>query len=415
MGLGKTVQTIAMLLYAKEQKTKLPSAAPTKQSDKQLDMFSIHQDALSDFTPLNALIILPASLVFNWEEEIKRFAPQISVYRHVGNRRNKKLELLQGFDVMLTTYHTALKDVEILKQLVFEYIILDESQQIKNKDSKIFKAINQLQALHKASLSGTPIENSLSDLWSQMQFINPDLLGNFHFFKREFIIPIERQQDEIQKERLKSLIAPYLLRRTKEAVAKDLPKLTYQVFYSEMLPQQKKLYEREKSAARNYILDNFNKKSLKFSNIVLNTLMKLRQIANHPLLVSEEYSYKSGKFQDITESLEVLKKGGHKTLIFSQFVSHLKLFKNFFDEGDWKYDWLTGSNTSKERQKSIKSFQENEEINAFLISLKAGGTGLNLTAADYVFITDPWWKSFSRTPSYRTGSSYRANQKCHCY
>lgn len=391
MGLGKTLQTIAMLLYAKEKKVVQPTEKTNQKPAEQLDMFSAHKEALQDFSPLNALVILPASLVFNWEEEIKRFAPQLSVYKHVGSKRHKKLELLHGFDIMLTTYHTALKDVEFLKEITFEYIVLDESQQIKNKDSKIFKAINQLEASHKISLSGTPIENSLSDLWSQMQFLNPDLLGNYTFFKRAFIAPIEKKQDEVQKERLKSLIAPYLLRRTKESVAKDLPDLTYKIFYSEMSTQQKKLYEREKSAARNYILDNLGDNSLKFSNIVLNTLTKLRQIANHPILVDDEYKSTSGKFQDITEALEVIKKGGHKTLMFSQFVRHLELYKEHFEKQDWKYSWLTGSNTSKERQRAIKQFQENEAISAFLISLKAGGTGLNLTAADYVFITDPWW------------------------
>ena len=225
-----------------------------------------------------------------------------------------------------------------------------------------------------------------------MQFLNPDLLGTYPFFKRAFIAPIERKQDEAQKERLKSLIAPYLLRRTKGAVAKDLPSLTYKIFYSEMSTQQKKLYEREKSAARNYILENHGDKSIRFSSVILNTLTRLRQIANHPLLIDEGYKSTSGKFQDITEALDVIKKGGHKTLIFSQFVKHLKLYKEHFDKKeDWKYTWLTGSNTSNERQRAIKTFQEDKSTNAFLISLKAGGTGLNLTAADYVFITDPWW------------------------
>jgi hypothetical protein len=387
MGLGKTLQTIAMLLYAKEQKAQKGESSST---GKQLNMFGAHQAALDDFSPLNAMVILPASLVFNWEEEIRKFAPQLTIYKHVGTKRHKKTPLLVGFDIMLTTYHTALRDIEFLQDLVFEYIVLDESQQIKNKDSKIFKAINRLQANHKISLSGTPIENSLSDLWSQMQFINPELLGGFTFFKKAFIAPIEKKQDEVQKERLKSLIAPYMLRRTKESVAKDLPSLTYQVFYSEMSDQQRKLYEREKSAARNHILDNYGK-GLKFSHVVLNTLMKLRQIANHPLLASDEYNYKSGKFNDIIHHLETIQKGGHKTLIFSQFVSHLELFKEHFTKENWKYSWLTGSNTSNQRQKSIKEFQSDDEIKAFLISLKAGGTGLNLTAADYVFITDPWW------------------------
>jgi len=191
MGLGKTLQTIAVLLHAKEQKA-ANGVEKKEKSDVQLQLFqSIEEEEF--LSPLNALIILPASLVFNWEREIQRFAPTLSVYRHVGSKRQKDIRILVRYDVILTTYQTALRDVEVLEQIEHEYIVLDESQQIKNRESKIFKAINRLQANHKISLSGTPIENSLSDIWSQMQFINPDLLGNFSFFKKEFITPIEKK------------------------------------------------------------------------------------------------------------------------------------------------------------------------------------------------------------------------------
>ena len=388
MGLGKTLQTITALLYAKEQQGK--QTAPRPDVSRQLGLFEAPAD--NDFLkPLNALIILPASLVFNWEAEIQKFAPSLQVYRHTGPKRYNDRRLLQRFDVILTTYQTALRDVEVLKQLEFEYIILDESQQIKNKDSKVFKAINELEARHKISLSGTPIENSLSDLWAQMQFINPMLLGSYNFFKREFITPIEKYQDEEKKNRLRRLAAPYLLRRTKEEVARDLPPLTTKLFYSEMTSEQKRLYEREKSAARNFLLENYQGGDPKFRFQVLQSLTKLRQLANHPKLTIENYEKESGKFNDVMEHWDVVRRGGHKALIFSSFVKHLELYRQEFESHNLSYAWLTGSQNSQQREAAIRSFQENPDVQPFLVSIKSGGTGLNLTAADYVFILDPWW------------------------
>jgi superfamily II DNA or RNA helicase len=387
MGLGKTLQTIAALLHAKEQRT---SFDPEGQQQQQLDLFQ-QPDDIAFLKPLHALIVLPASLVFNWERELNRFAPHLSVYKHTGPKRQKDIRILQRFDVILTTYQTALRDVKILEQLEYEYIVLDESQQIKNKDSKVFKAINQLEARHKISLSGTPIENSLSDLWAQMQFINPNLLGNYNFFKKEFIRPIERQQDEVKKERLRSLVQPYLLRRTKEEVARDLPPLTTKIFYSEMSPEQKKLYEREKSATRNQLLEHFEAGNPKFKIQVLQSLTRLRQLVNHPKMVLDTYAKDSGKFQDILEHWDVIRKGGHKVLFFSSFVKYLTLFKNYFDEGALPYSWLSGALTPRQREQEIDKFDANPAVQSFLISIKSGGTGLNLTAADYVFILDPWW------------------------
>jgi len=390
MGLGKTLQTIAVLLYAKSEKTKQNKPRKAIKQAVQASLFDT-LPANGATTPLNALIVLPASLVFNWKSEINQFAPSLSVYGHVGVKRYKSSAKLIGFDVVLTTYHTALKDVEMLKNINFEYIILDESQQIKNRESKIFGAVSELEANHKVSLSGTPIENSLLDLWSQMQFINPELLGTFPFFKKEFLRPIEKAQNEEKQEQLKRLIAPYLLRRTKESVAKDLPELTQQVFYSEMTAPQKKAYETEKSTARNFILENIEQGNTKFNMVVLKTLLRLRQIANHPGLYMEDYTKDSGKFNDILHHLNVIRKGGHKVLIFSQFVSYLKMFKAEFEKNKWSHSILTGDMTSDKREAQIKQFKEREDVHFFLISLKAGGTGLNLTQADYVFIADPWW------------------------
>ena len=393
MGLGKTVQTLAALLHAKSRKpATLAQYAPDSPAGApQLNLFSAPSDDEDFLQPLNALIVLPASLVFNWETEIRKFAPSLSVYLHTGSKRYSDIRLLRRFDVVLTTYQTALRDVELLRELEYEYIVLDESQQIKNRESKVFRAINHLKGRHKISLSGTPIENSLSDLWAQMQFINPDLLRNYAFFQKEFITPIEKRRNEEKKNRLRNLVAPYLLRRTKEEVARDLPPLSTQIFYSEMDPEQKKLYEREKSAARNYLLEHFEPNNPQYRILVLQSLTKLRQICNHPRMAFPDYQRESGKFNDVLEHWEVIRKSEHKALFFSSFVQYLELFREDFEARQQPYSLLTGSMPVKERVENIRRFEEESAVQSFLISIKSGGVGLNLTAADYVFILDPWW------------------------
>lgn len=410
MGLGKTLQTIALLLHAKENKSIVDT--DKSESNIQLSLFGGGDD-IADLKPLNALIVLPASLVFNWQNELNKFAPTLTVYKHVGAKRHKDHKIIRRFDIVLTTYQTALRDEGILSEIVYEYIILDESQYIKNRESKVFKSLARYNAIHRLSLSGTPIENSLSDLWAQMQFINPELLGSFNYFKKEFIRPIEKLNDESKKLRLRKLVEPYLLRRTKEEVAKDLPDLSTSVIYTEMSPAQKKYYEREKSAARNYLLDNFAPKDAKYRLLVLQTLTKLRQLVNHPVLVNDEYTKGSGKMQDVIEQFETIQKAGHKVLIFSSFVKYLELFKNYFDNKGYKYFWLTGSVPPKQREKEVKNFENNQDIAAFLISIKAGGAGLNLTSADYVFILDPWWNPTVEQQA--IARAHRIGQKNHVF
>jgi non-specific serine/threonine protein kinase len=391
MGLGKTLQTIALLLHVKGERAR--QTATQNDDLKQLDLFN-NLDQRGIFKTLGCLIVLPASLVFNWRTEIAKFAPVLSVYVHTGSKRQKDTRILSRYDIILTTYQTALRDADLLEEMDFEYIILDESQQIKNRESKVFKSLNGFKSRYKLSLSGTPIENSLSDLWSQMQFINPNLLGSFSFFKKEFLNPIEKFGDEEKKDRLKTLVKPYLLRRTKEQVATDLPPLSTSVFYAHMTTEQKQLYEREKSAARNLLLDNFSGKKGSYKLQVIKTLTRLRQLVNHPVMVDSEYGKQSGKFQDVIEHWEVIRRSGHKVLFFSSFVKHLELFKAYFEQNNQKYSWISGDSSSAEREKAVKSFETESSIQAFLISIKAGGTGLNLTAADYVFILDPWWNPF---------------------
>ncbi len=387
MGLGKTLQTIATLLYAKEKKKDAPQL-----SGIQVDMFSSAPDE-SFLHPLQALIVLPASLVYNWESEWKKFAPTVLLNLHIGAKRSKDIRIIQRHDVVITTYQTVTKDIDFLEKINWEYIILDESQYIKNKSSDTFKAVNRLNAAHKISLSGTPIENSLADLWAQMEFINPGLLGNFSVFDQNFIKPIEKGQDEMQKERLRDLVKPYLLRRTKQEVAKDLPEVIRQIVYSDMGAEQKKVYEKEKSAVRNLLLggESAGKSMFEYQNIVIQSITKLRQLAIHPKLILPDYKGGSAKLDDALEKWDEAKRANHKMLIFSTFVENLKLYRNYFDKHKQPYSWLTGATTLKERNQEILDFGKKEDIQTFLISLKAGGTGLNLIAADYVFLLDPWW------------------------
>lgn len=406
MGLGKTLQTIAALLFAKENNKK--NADNT--TGVQINMFETASQDVS-FKPLRALIILPASLVYNWEAEWKKFTHGIMVYRHIGPKRHKDIRLIHNFDVVLTTYQTVAKDIALLEKIEWEYAVLDESQYIKNKESDTFKAVNRINARHKVSLSGTPIENSLSDLWAQMQFINPGLLKSYAFFDETFIKPIEKGQNEAQKEHLRKLVAPYLLRRTKQEVAKDLPDLIRQTVYSEMGDEQQKIYDKEKSIARNLLLgvELAGKSTFEYQNLVIQSLNKLRLLAIHPQLVIENYTGESAKFNDVLAKWDEVQKAEHKMLIFSFYKINLNLYKNYFDQNRTPYTSLTGDTLLKERPQQIMNFEQNAAIKTFLISLKAGGVGINLTAADYVFLLDPWWNP--ATEEQAIARAHRIGQK----
>jgi non-specific serine/threonine protein kinase len=380
MGLGKTLQTIAVLLHAKT------FASGEDGSGAQLDLFQSYK---SDLKPLQALIILPASLVFNWQQELMRFAPSLFVYAHSGPKRLKDARAMSGYDVVLTTYHTARADLELLRKINWHYMVLDESQQIKNRDSEVSKVVRSLEAQNKISLSGTPIENSLADLWTQMEFINPDTLGTFRSFKEEFLNPIEKQDDAKARERLFSRVRPFFMRRTKEQVAPELPELTRQIFYSEMQGEQRKRYEALKSAVRNEILSLFDDPKTRIQ--ALAALTRLRQMANHPVLADGEYGGGSGKFEDVLAQWDTVRRAGHKVLFFSSFEKHLQLFRKVFESTGSSYAWLTGDTATADRAREVTRFQNDPSVQAFFMTIKAGGVGLNLTAADYVFVLDPWW------------------------
>ncbi len=364
MGLGKTLQAITILLRVREdhsgQKT--------------------------------SLVILPASLLHNWSGECQRFAPGLRVFPYIGIHRKLDSENIEFSDVVLSTYHTVRQDIERLSKIQFHYVILDESQMIKNPGSKLYQSILELRADHRMVLTGTPIENSLTDLWSQINFVNPGLLGTLSFFKRSFVQPIEKRRDGEREEKLRELIHPFILRRTKEAVARELPPVDQQVRYCSMTDGQRRVYEEEKSLARNSILENLEEIGLERSALmVLRALTRLRQIANHPALLEEFRGIDSGKFSEVYRDLESVVSEGHKVLVFSSFVRHLELFREQLNDQGIKYSHLTGSHSLVQRKQAVKDFQNTRGSSLFLISLKAGGVGLNLTEADYVFILDPWW------------------------
>jgi len=386
MGLGKTLQAIAVLLRSKETLDPPPTLPSVSEPQGQLSIF------MAKGRKHTSLVVVPASLLHNWMSECIRFAPGFKVCAHVGVQRNKDLSNFDYYDVVLSTYHTVRQDIEQLSAYHFHYVILDESQMIKNPSSKLYQAIVDLQSDHRIVLTGTPIENSLTDLWSQINFVNPGLLGSLGFFKRGFVHPIERKNDELREEKRKELISPFILRRTKKEVAGELPPVTEQVRYCSMTESQRRIYEEEKSLVRNSILENMEDVGMEHSSImVLQALTRLRQIANHPDMIEDHEGIDSGKFAEVCRDVESVVSEGHKVLMFSSFVKHLDLFRSYFDSRGIKYAWLTGSQSQQQRKEAVQSFQEKGACPLFLISLKAGGVGLNLTAADYVFILDPWW------------------------
>ncbi len=361
MGLGKTVQTLAMLQNVKEQ-----------------DEGSV------------SLLVMPTSLVYNWEKEAEKFTPELKILNYTGVKRVKDVSLFATYDLIITSYGIIRQDLELLETFYFNYIILDESQVIKNPDSNIAKAVKDLKSAYKMILTGTPIENTTMDLWSQMDFLNPGLLGGKSFFKNNFQLPIEKRHDEKQTQKLYTIIKPFLLRRNKSQVATDLPEKIESVRYCSMTEEQEAAYEEVKSGYRNEIMTQIEEGGLgKSQFLLLQGLTKLRQIANHPRMVDENYAAESGKLKEISYMLENAINKGHKILVFSQFVKHLGIISGYLKERKIDFCYLDG--TTKDREAQVSRFQQQDDVKVFLISLKAGGLGLNLTQAEYVFLLDPWW------------------------
>ncbi|HCW06430.1 MAG TPA: helicase SNF2, partial [Cytophagales bacterium] len=379
MGLGKTVQTLALLQSEKEK-----GNAGT------------------------SLLIMPTSLIYNWEMEAKKFTPDLKIFTYTGTLRNKDISNFENYDVILTSYGITRLDIDTLLKFYFNYIILDESQVIKNPTSNIAKAVMQLQSRFRLTLTGTPLENTTMDLWSQMNFINPGLLGGQNFFKNEYQIPIEKKADEGKTKKLNSIIKPFVLRRLKSQVATDLPEKVENIHYTNMTAEQEQKYEEVKSFYRHKILDQIDKEGINNSRMmILEGLTKLRQISNHPKMTEVKYTGGSGKLEDVSFMIENAMLEGHKLLIFSQFVKHLDIVRELLNERKIPFAYLDGSSTDRKEQ--VEKFNGDPDLKIFLISIKAGGLGLNLTEADYVFILDPWWNPAVEAQA--TDRAHRIGQK----
>lgn len=404
MGLGKTIQTIALLLKYKEtcRYEEIP-AAPT---DNQATLFSIGEmkgnpaESAAGNTGIpyrTTLVVSPASVVYNWRNELHRFAPHLLVCEYIGTagERRQKRQALMRWDVVLTTYQTLRNDIEHLSRLLFGILVFDESQCFKNRNSQLYRSVTCLQAHHRIALSGTPIENSLSDLWSLMNVLNPVLLGSHQVFQRNYINPELPYMQDRKSAILRTLIAPYFLKRSKEDVLSDLPERVDELILCEMSPEQQQIYDEELSCARNLLLschagtDGITPDGTSTSSAhVLTAINRLRQIACHPRLIGKE-DMDSGKFTEIFSRLETLYETDHKVLVFSEYVSLLRLVAEEMQKRNWTYEILTGETGNREAV--INRFSNTSSCHFFLISLKAGGVGLNLTSADYVFMLDPWW------------------------
>jgi len=362
MGLGKTLQVLAFL-----------------------------QKKIAENPNKPHLVIVPTTLVFNWQNEINKFCPEIKYLIHRGTDRNKNTNVFKDYNIIITTYGILVRDIGMLSEFEFGYAVLDESQAIKNPNSKRYKASRLIKAQNRIVLTGTPVENNTFDLYAQMNFLNPGLLGSVPFFKEEFSNPIDRFGNEAKLEQLKKLVYPFLLRRTKKQVAAELPEKTENVMYCEMSTAQRSVYENYKKRYRQRILEKIEEDGLRKSSFfVLEGLLKLRQICDSPSLISEgvEFDHTPIKIEVLLNNLTE-KIAEHKILVFSQFVGMLQLVKKQLDESGIIYEYLDGS--TRNRKQRVDRFQNDPDCRVFLISLKAGGVGINLTEADYVFLLDPWW------------------------
>ncbi|HEV7382763.1 MAG TPA: SNF2-related protein [Dyadobacter sp.] len=361
MGLGKTVQIIAFILTQR------------------------HKQAHN-----TNLVVVPTSLIFNWQAEITKFAPSIRVLTVYGSGRSQQVDDFDNYEIVLTSYGTMLMDAHYLRKYHFNYIFLDESQNIKNPDSQRYKAAMLLQARNRIVLTGTPVENNTFDLYGQLSFACPGLLGTKNQFRNYFSMPIDRFQDAEKARELHKRVNPFILRRTKKQVAAELPEKTEMILYCEMGEEQRKVYNAYEREFYTYLNTTQEIDIPRESLHVLQGLTKLRQICDSPALLNDDlyYGNASAKIDILIEQIES-KSPYHKILVFSQFVTMLDLIREQLDTRKISYEYLTGQTT--DRQERVERFQKNDDVRVFLISLKAGGTGLNLTEADYVYLVDPWW------------------------
>ncbi|MFN9040340.1 MAG: DEAD/DEAH box helicase, partial [Planctomyces sp.] len=359
MGLGKTVQFLAMLLRRLE-------------------------DVKS---PPPSLVVVPRSLMFNWSSECGRFAPGLRVMEYTGLERANSRADFSRHHLILTTYGTVRRDIAVLKDIDFDYVVLDEAQTIKNPSSQIARASRLLKANFRLALSGTPIENNAGDLWSIFEFLNPGMLGRSTAFRTHIADPDSRESREMVAKGLR----PFILRRTKKQVAAELPDRLEETIVCDMEPEQRRLYDELRLHYRDSLLGLVQEQGIAKTRMhVLEALLRLRQAACHPALLKRgDESEPYAKLDVLVPHLQELISEGHKALVFSQFTSMLSILREHLDRQGIVYEYLDGK--TRDRKARVEHFQDDPACPVFLISLKAGGLGLNLTAADYVFLLDPWW------------------------
>ena len=356
MGLGKTLQVIALFSYL-YPKTKKPS-----------------------------LVVMPRSLLTNWQNELKKFNPNLTFYLYYGSERSTKE--FEKYNLILTTYAIVRNDIEKLKEMEFDTIVLDESQNIKNIDSKISKAVMLLNAKHRFALSGTPVENSLFELYSLFRFINPGFFSGLQDFKRDYALPIQSEANESVAKILKAKISPFLLRRLKKDVLTELPPKQEQVVYVDMDEAHQKFYNQRRDYFKMILNQQIQTNGIEKSKfLILQAFNELRQIASAPELKSENIS--SSKIETLFDMLDDIILNNHKVLIFANFLGSLDIISQKATDRGYEHLVMTGS--TRNRQELVDKFQNDKNIKLFLMTLKVGGVGLNLTEADYVFIFDPWW------------------------
>ena len=363
MGLGKTLQALAMIQMEMEKGNKLPS-----------------------------LVVCPTTLVWNWQEEIKKFLPNVKTLVLNGNHRRDLFDEISKADVIITAYSLLRRDIELYKKISFNYVILDEAQNIKNRNTQNAQVAKTLKASKRLAMTGTPVENSIMDLWSIFDFLMPGFLGGAEKFKKRYEIPITKFQDKDQLIKLSNRILPFVLRRLKKDVIKDLPEKIEQVSYCELEPTQAKIYAQMIESARAIATKSVSEHGFEKSRMVILTLiLRLRQICCHPMIAGVDLGHRSvsGKMELLKETISELLVGGHKVLIFSQFVSMLKIMEEYLEREQIAYAYMDGS--SKDRQEEVERFNNDPSLKVFLLSLKVGGVGLNLTSADTVIIYEPWW------------------------
>lgn len=382
MGLGKTLQVITLLLSEKEMKEEREQS----------------------------LIVCPASLIYNWENEIARFAPDLSTLVLAGTiaEREELLKTADNFDVLITSYDLLKRDKDLYSEKTFRFFIIDEAQYIKNHSTQSAKAVKTIKAKSRFALTGTPVENRLSELWSIFDFLMPGFLFSYNRFRKEFETPCIKLGDGRALEKIKNMVSPFVLRRLKSEVLCELPEKTEHIFYSKMEEAQRKIYSANVKVLKDTVEKNTKSSLRKDAVMILSLLTRLRQLCCDPSLCYENYKGASCKLESCIDLVKEAVQGGHKTLIFSQFTSMLEIIEERLEEEGIPFYTLTGQTPKERRASLVKSF-EKDDVPVFLISLKAGGTGLNLTSADVVIHFDPWWNISAQNQA--TDRTHRIGQK----